>query len=116
MGLLHPRQCAGLARRSLSCFLPKADPEGPALISYAVLQHGFHFTFYSFRASAAHMLVPASLPQKAACYGIGIPTVAELACVNNHFPLIFFASPSRFMWLFAVQKGRPVAGFKETSK
>jgi hypothetical protein len=34
------------------------DPEGPALIFYAALQHGFHFTFYSFRASAAHKLSP----------------------------------------------------------
>ena len=60
--------------------------------------------------------VPASLPQKAACYGIGIPTAAELTRVNNHFPSIFFATPSRSTWLFAVQKGRPVAGFKDTSK
>jgi hypothetical protein len=60
--------------------------------------------------------VPASLPQKVACYGIGIPTVAELTCVNNHFPLIFFAVPSRSTWLFAVQLGRPVAEFKDTSK
>jgi hypothetical protein len=60
--------------------------------------------------------VPASLPQKAACYGIGIPTVAELTCVNNHFPLIFFAVPSRSTWLFAVQLGRPVVEFKDTSK
>jgi hypothetical protein len=60
--------------------------------------------------------VPAALPQKAACYGIGIPTVAELTCVNNHFPLIFFAVPSRSTWLFAVQLGRPVAEFKDTSK
>jgi hypothetical protein len=60
--------------------------------------------------------VPASLPQKAACYGIGTPTAAELTCVNNHFPSIFFATPSRSTWLFAVQKGRPVAGFKDTSK
>jgi hypothetical protein len=36
----------------------EADPEGPALISYTASQHGFHFTFYSFRASAAHMLSP----------------------------------------------------------
>ena len=57
-----------------------------------------------------------SLQQKAAFYGIGIPTAAELTCVNNHFPLIFFAIPSRFTWLFAVQKGRPVAEFKDTSK
>ena len=60
--------------------------------------------------------VPASLPQKAACYGIGIPTVAELTCVNNHFPSIFFAVPSRSTWLFAVQLGRPVVEFTDTSK
>jgi hypothetical protein len=36
--------------------LLKADTEGPALIFYAASQHGFHFTCYSFRASAAHML------------------------------------------------------------
>jgi hypothetical protein len=35
--------------------LLKADPEGPPLIFYAALQHGFQFTFYSFRASAAHI-------------------------------------------------------------
>ena len=34
----------------------KADPEGPALISYAALQHGSHFIFYAFRDSAAHIL------------------------------------------------------------
>ena len=33
-------------------------PEGPALIFYAALQHGFHFTFHSFRASAAHIMSP----------------------------------------------------------
>jgi hypothetical protein len=33
----------------------KADPDGPALISYVALLHGFHFIFYSFRASAAHI-------------------------------------------------------------
>ena len=62
------------------------------------------------------MLPPASLPQKAAFYGIGTPTEAELTCVNNHFPLIFFAVPSRSTWLFAVQLGRPVVEFKDTSK
>ena len=36
--------------------LLKADPEGSTLIFHAALQHGFHSTFYSFRASAAHML------------------------------------------------------------
>jgi hypothetical protein len=38
--------------------LLKADPEGPTLIFYAALQHGFHFIFCSFRASAAHILSP----------------------------------------------------------
>jgi hypothetical protein len=28
------------------------------LIFYAALQHGFHFTFYSFGASAAHIASP----------------------------------------------------------
>jgi hypothetical protein len=50
----------------LSTHLPT---EGPALISYAALQHGFHFTFYSFRASAAHMLSPYPLsPEQMSCY------------------------------------------------
>jgi hypothetical protein len=72
-----------------------------------------------FRSSISAFLVgsvTATLPQKVACYGIGIPTVAELTFVNNHFPLIFFAVPSRSTWLFAVQLGRPVAEFKDTSK
>jgi hypothetical protein len=38
--------------------LAGTDPEGPTLIFYAALQHGFHFTFYSFRASAAHIVSP----------------------------------------------------------
>jgi hypothetical protein len=60
--------------------------------------------------------VPASSSAKAAGYGIGIPTEPELTFVNNHFPLIFLASPSRSTWLFAVQLGRPVAEFTDTSK
>jgi hypothetical protein len=62
------------------------------------------------------MLSPHLFRRGPVCYGIGIPTVAELTFVNNHFPSIFFATPSRSTWLFAVQKGRPVAGFKDTSK
>jgi hypothetical protein len=73
-------------------------------------------TAYVLHHSRDKYAVPASLPQKAACYGIGMPTVPELARVINHFPLIFFAVPSRSTWLFAVQKGRPVAGFTDTSK
>jgi hypothetical protein len=30
----------------------------PTSILYAALQHGFHSTFYSFRASAAHIMSP----------------------------------------------------------
>ena len=40
--------------------LLKADPEGPTLIFYAALQHGFYFTFSSFRASTAHIMSPIS--------------------------------------------------------
>ena len=49
-------------------------------------------------------------------HGTGTPTADELACVNNHRPSIFFASPSRLTWLLAVQNGWPVAGFSDTSK
>jgi hypothetical protein len=60
--------------------------------------------------------VPHLFCREAACYGIGMPTAPDVTRVNNHFPSIFLASPSRSTWLFAVQKGRPVAGFKDTSK
>ena len=49
-------------------------------------------------------------------HGTGTGTADELTRVKNHRPSIFLASPSRSTWLFAVQKGRPVAGFTDTSK
>ena len=48
--------------------------------------------------------------------GTGTETADELTRVNNHRPSIFLASPSRSTWLLAVQFGRPVAGFNDTSK
>jgi hypothetical protein len=41
---------------------PESRPEGAALIFYAALQHGFHSTFYSFRASTAHIVSPNYAP------------------------------------------------------
>jgi hypothetical protein len=49
-------------------------------------------------------------------HGTGTPTADELARVNNQRPSIFSASPLRYTWLLAVQFGRPVAGFNDTSK
>jgi hypothetical protein len=65
-GTFHPTLTTTALYRSSSgwfetCSL-KADPEGPSLISYAALQHGVHFTFYSFRASAAHIVSPHLCP------------------------------------------------------
>lgn len=48
--------------------------------------------------------------------GTGTPTAEELTRVNNQRPSIFLASPSRSTWLLAVQFGRPVTEFKDTSK
>jgi hypothetical protein len=48
--------------------------------------------------------------------GTGTETADELTRVNNHRPSIFWASPSRFTWLLAVQFGRPVVAFNDTSK
>ena len=48
--------------------------------------------------------------------GTGTETADELTRVNNHRPSIFWASPSRSTWLLAVQFGRPVAAFNDTSK
>jgi len=73
-------------------------------------------TAYVLHPSRDEYAVPSSVPQKAVCYGIGIPTAAELTLVNNHLPLIFFASPLRYTWLLAVQDGWPVAGSNDTSK
>jgi hypothetical protein len=49
-------------------------------------------------------------------HGTGTGTADVLTCVNNHRPSTFLASPSRLTWLLAVQNGRPVAGFNDTSK
>lgn len=60
----------------------------------------------SWRARASGVLL----------HGTGTPTAVEVTCVNNQRPSIFSASPLRFTWLLAVQNGRPVAGFNDTSK
>jgi hypothetical protein len=54
---LNPRLFTAAARAGLRP-APESRSRGPTLIFYAASQHGFHFTFYSFRASAAHMLSP----------------------------------------------------------
>ena len=48
--------------------------------------------------------------------GMGTETADEVTRVNSHCPSIFLASPSRSTWLLAVQNGKPVAGFNDTSK
>ena len=101
----------GRARFSSACYLLRT-----VKLFGAAQEAGRARTAYVLHHSRDKYAVPASLPQKAAFYGIGIPTADELACVTNHFPFIFFAVPSRSTWLFAVQLGRPVAEFNDTSK
>ena len=58
--MVIPQQL-GLVGRDL---LLKADPEGPSLIFYAALEHGFYRKSDSFRASASTHRVTVSSPRR----------------------------------------------------
>ena len=52
------RQRAALYENFCKVPVPSDHETLLSSISYAALQHGFHSTFYSFRASTAHIVSP----------------------------------------------------------